>query len=48
MTASLSTLDDLIKMVQSDNDRRQLTMDEKGTDSRRSLDVSAHLLIVGR
>jgi hypothetical protein len=48
MTASLSTLNDLIEMVQSDNDRRQLTMDEKGIDIRRSLDVSAHLLNVGR
>ena len=48
MTASLSTLDDLIEMVQSDNDRRQLTMDETGTNTRRSLNVSAHILNVGR
>ncbi len=48
MTASLSTLDDLIEMVQADNNRRQLTMDEKGIDIRRSLDVRARLLIVGR
>ena len=34
-------------MVQYDNNRRQLIMDEKGTDIRRSLDVGAHLLIVG-
>ncbi|KIM84707.1 hypothetical protein PILCRDRAFT_393899 [Piloderma croceum F 1598] len=37
ITASLSTLNDLIEMVQSDNDHRQLVMDDKGIDIRRSL-----------
>ena len=35
-------------MVQSDNDRRQLAMNDTGIDIRRSLDVSVHLLKVGR
>jgi hypothetical protein len=47
ITASFSTLNDLIEMVQSDNDRRQLAMNDTGIDIRRSLDVSAHLLNVG-
>ena len=47
VTASLSTLNDLIEMVQSDNDHRQLTMDEDGADLYRSLNVSSHLLNVG-
>ena len=48
ITASLSTLNALIEMVQSDNDRRQLAMNDTGIDIRRSLDVSVHLLKVGR
>ena len=38
MTASLSTLDNLIQMVKSDNDRRQLAMDEGEVTIRRTLD----------
>jgi hypothetical protein len=48
MTASLSTLNDLIEMVQSDDDSRQLTMDAEGINILRSFNVSAHLLNVGR
>ena len=50
ITASSSTLCDLIKMVELDNNRRQQEMDETGYDAYRKLDVSTflshqHLLI---
>ncbi|KAF8809017.1 hypothetical protein BYT27DRAFT_7284830 [Phlegmacium glaucopus] len=40
ITASLSTLNDLIEMVQSDNDRRQLAMDDHGLYFHRSLNFN--------
>ena len=45
VTASLSTLDDLLEMVKSDNDRRQRILDEKGVAPSRSLDVMIALLV---
>ncbi|KAF8631722.1 hypothetical protein AX15_002227 [Amanita polypyramis BW_CC] len=40
VTASLSTLNDLIEIVQSDNNRRQLAMHDRGIDIRCSLDFN--------
>jgi len=40
VTASSSTLYDLIKMVKDDNSRRQMMMDKTGHNSYRELNVS--------
>jgi hypothetical protein len=46
VTASSSTLDALIEMVKSENDRQQREMDALGVIQSRSLDVGADLIIV--
>jgi len=45
VTASSSTLDDLLEMVKSDNDGRQRMLDETGLAPTRSLDVMSALLV---
>jgi hypothetical protein len=46
VTASSSTLDDLLDMVKSDNQRQQQEMDQFGITSGRSLNVSPHFVII--